>query len=197
MKNLLKFSFLIGFLFISANVMANDKDFSISIDNINAKKLSFQMTNAKNVALYVYNDKQGELFAEKVRKQDEGSRTYDLKNFPAGTYYLVAESDSKIEKYKITIDETNASIEKTPVSEIFKPEYTIEGNHVKLLMPKLTDGVTVSVQDFTNTVYYNQTLTPNNGELVVQFDLNPENADAYVISVEKGENTFNKIIYLK
>lgn len=197
MKNLLKFSFLIGFLFISANVMANDKDFSISIDNINAKKLSFQMKNAKNVALYVYNDKQGELFAEKVRKQDEVSRTYDLKNFPAGTYYLVAESDSKIEKYKITIDETNASIEKTPVSEIFKPEYTIEGNHVKLVMPKLTDGVTVSVQDLTNTVYYNQTLTPNNGELVVQFDLNPENADAYVISVEKGENTFNKIIYLK
>lgn len=197
MKNLLKFSFLIGFLFISANLMANDKDFSISIDNINAKKLSFQMTNAKNVALYVYNDKQGELFAEKVRKQDEVSRTYDLKNFPAGTYYLVAESDSKIEKYKITIDETNASIEKTPVSEIFKPEYTIEGNHVKLVMPKLTDGVTVSVEDFTNTVYYSQTLTPNNGELVVQFDLNPENADAYVISVEKGENTFNKIIYLK
>ena len=187
MKNLLKFSFLIGFLFISANVMANDKDFSISIDNINAKKLSFQMTNAKNVALYVYNDKKGELLAEKIRKQDEVS----------GTYYLVAESDSKIEKYKITIDETDATIEKTPVSEIFKPEYTIEGNHVKLLMPKLTDGVTVSVQDFTNTVYYNQTLTPNNGELVVQFDLNPENADAYVISVEKGENTFNKIIYLK
>ena len=197
MKNLLKFSFLIGFLFISANVMANDKDFSISIDNINAKKLSFQMTNAKNVALYVYNDKQGELFAEKVRKQDEVSRTYDMKNFPAGTYYLVAESDSKIEKYKITIDETNASIEKTPVAEIFKPEYTIEGNHVKLVMPKLTDAVTVSVEDFTNTVYYNQTLTPKNGELVVQFDLNPENADAYVISVEKGDNTFNKIIYLK
>ena len=139
MKNLLKFSFLIGFLFISANVMANDKDFSISIDNINAKKLSFQMTNAKNVALYVYNDKKGELLAEKIRKQDEVSRTYDLKNFPAGTYYLVAESDSKIEKYKITIDETNASIEKTPVSEIFKPEYTIEGNHVKLVMPNLTD----------------------------------------------------------
>ncbi len=65
MKNLLKFSFLIGFLFISANVKANDKDFSISIDNINAKKLSFQMTNAKNVALYVYNDKKGELLAEK------------------------------------------------------------------------------------------------------------------------------------
>ncbi len=197
MKNLSKFSFLIGFLFISANVMANDKDFSISIDNINAKKLSFQMTNAKNVALYVYNDKQGELLAEKIRKHDEVSRTYDLKNFPAGTYYLVAESDSKIEKYKITIDETDASIEKTPVAEIFKPEYTIEGNHVKLLMPKLTDGVTVSVEDFTNTVYYNQTLTPNNGELVVQFDLNPENADAYVIRVEKGDNTFNKIIYLK
>lgn len=96
--------------------MANDKDFSISIDNINAKKLSFQMTNAKNVALYVYNDKKGELLAEKIRKQDEVSRTYDLKNFPAGTYYLVAESDSKIEKYKITIDETNATIEKTPVS---------------------------------------------------------------------------------
>ena len=197
MKNLLKFSFLIGFLFISANVMANDKDFSISIDNIIAKKLSFQMTNAKNVALYVYNDKKGELLAEKIRKHDEVSRTYDLKNFPVGTYYLVAESDSKIEKYKITIDETDASIEKTPVAEIFKPEYTIEGNHVKLVMTKLTDGVTVSVQDFTNTVYYNQTLTPNNGELVVQFDLNPENADAYVISVEKGDNTFNKIIYLK
>ena len=39
------------------------------------------MTNAKNVALYVYNDKQGELLAEKIRKQDEVSRTYDLKTF--------------------------------------------------------------------------------------------------------------------
>ena len=139
----------------------------------------------------------GELLAEKLENKMRFLERMTWKNFPAGTYYLVAESDSKIEKYKITIDETNASIEKTPVSEIFKPEYTIEGNHVKLVMPKLTDGVTVSVQDFTNTVYYNQTLTPNNGELVVQFDLNPENADAYVISVEKGDNTFNKIIYLK
>ena len=65
------------------------------------------MTNAKNVALYVYNDKK-ENFWLKKKKQDEVSRTYDLKNFPVGTYYLVAESDSKIEKYKITIDETNA-----------------------------------------------------------------------------------------
>ena len=61
------------------------------------------MTNAKNVALYVYNDKQGELLAEKIRKQDEVSRTYDLKNFPVGTYYLVAESDSKIENIKLLL----------------------------------------------------------------------------------------------
>lgn len=197
MKNLLKLSFLAGFIFLSVSVMGKDKDFSISFGNVIAKKLNFELLNAKNVSLYVYNDKDGELYSEKVEKSSSVSKSYDLNNFPSGTYYLVAESEYKIEKYKITIDADDASVEKTPVLEIAKPEYTIQGNQVKLYMPKLSEGVNVSVQDFADNVYYDQAKTPTDGELVINFDLDPQTADSYIISVAKGGNVFNKIISLK
>jgi hypothetical protein len=46
---------------------------------------------------------------------------------------LVAESDFKIEKYKVTIDKNgNVFCRKTPVLAFNKPEYTVENNIVKL-----------------------------------------------------------------
>ncbi|SEM30438.1 hypothetical protein SAMN05421856_102296 [Chryseobacterium taichungense] len=198
MNKLLKSGFLAGFLLISASLMSKDRDFSISLGNVNSKTLNFEISNAKNVSLFVYNDIDGELFSEKLNTENSVSKSYDLNEFASGTYYLVAESETKVEKYRISITKNNVmEVDKTPVSVINKPEYTISDNMVKLHLSNTKNPVNISVMDFANNSYYNQTKQSANGELDLTFDLNRNTSENYIIRVEENGNIFNKIISLK
>lgn len=197
MNKLLKSAFLVGSLFISASLMSKDRDFSLSIKTTEAKTISFDVLNGKNISLVIYNDAYGELFSEKLESENNITKSYDLKDLESGTYYLVAESDQKIEKYKINISYNNTvEIEKTPFSEINKPEYTISGNMAQLHLLGLKNSATISVSDFAGNVYYNATKNAANGELNMTFDLDPKTSDRYIISVEEKGNVFNKIVTL-
>ena len=78
-----------------------------------------------------------------------------------------------------------------------KPEYTIENNIVKLYMNNVENGVNVSISDLANNEYYNQTVSTKNGEINLKFDFNANNSPAYVISVTKDGDVFNRLITLK
>ena len=197
MNNLLKISLFVVFLLTSADVMSKDRDFSVSFGNVNSKTLSFEVNNAQNISLFVYNDNEGEIYSEKIGDQNFISKSYNLETLTDGTYYLVAESDYKIEKYKISIQNKNLVVEKTPVSEITKPEFTITNNIVKLNMEEMEGSVNVSVQDFSDNVYYNETKFSKDGKLSLTFKLDPKTSPSYIIAVEKNGNIFSKIIALK
>lgn len=198
MNTLLKSSFLVGFLLISASLMSKDRDFSISLGNVNAKTINFEVSNAKNVSLFVYNDIDGELFSEKLDTENAVSKSYDLQELSYGTYYLVAESETKVEKYKISIGKDNVlKVEKNPVSVINKPEYTISGNFVKLHMSDVNKPVNISVLDFANNSYYSEAKQSADGTIDLTFNLDPKTSENYIIRVEENGNVFNKIISLK
>lgn len=198
MNNLLKISLFVVFLLTSADVMSKDRDFSVSFGNVNSKTLSFEVNNAQNISLFVYNDNEGEIYSEKIGDQNFISKSYNLETLADGTYYLVAESDYKIEKYKISIQNKNLMVEKTPVSEITKPEFTINNNNiVKLNMEDMEGSVNVSVQDFFDNVYYSETKFSKDGKLSLTFKLDPKTSPNYIIAVEKNGNIFSKIIALK
>ncbi|UFH32302.1 hypothetical protein LNP04_00950 [Chryseobacterium sp. C-71] len=197
MNNLLKISLFVVFLLTSADVMSKDKDFSVSFGNVNSTTLNFEINNAQNISLFVYNDNEGEIYSEKIGDQNFISKSYNLETLADGTYYLVAESDYKIEKYKISIQNKNLMVEKTPVSEISKPEFTINNNIVKLNMEDMEGSVNISVQDLFDNVYYNETKLAKDGKLSLTFKLDPNTSQSYIIAVEKNGNIFSKIIALR
>ncbi len=198
MTTLLKSGLLAGCLLISASLMSKDKDFSISVGNVTAKTVNFEIANAKNVSLFVYNDIEGELFSEKLDAENPVRKSYNLQDLVSGTYYLVAESDTKVEKYRISINNLNVmEVEKTPVSSVNKPEYTISGNKVKLHLAEVKNPVNISVYDFSNNLFYTANKNGENGELDMTFDLDPKTSSNYIIRVEENGNVFNKIIPLK
>ncbi|MBT2619998.1 MULTISPECIES: hypothetical protein [Chryseobacterium] len=197
MNNLLKISLFVVFILTSADVMSKDRDFSVSFGNVNSKTFSFEVSNAQNISLFVYNDNQGEIYSEKIGDQNFISKSYNLETLSDGTYYLVAESDYKIEKYKISIQNKNLMVEKKPVTEIIKPEFTINDNIVKLNMQDMKGSVNVSVQDFSDNIYYSETKFAKNGKLSLTFQLDPKTSPSYIIAVEKNGNIFSKIIALK
>ncbi|QWT87008.1 hypothetical protein KBP46_03860 [Chryseobacterium sp. PCH239] len=198
MSTLLKAVFFAGALLFSANVMSKDRDFSLSFGNVQDKTLNFELSNAKSVSVFVYNTAHDELFSENLKDGDHVMKTYDFQNFTPGTYYLVAESEAKIEKYKIKINADNVmEVEKTPVSAVNKPEYTISGHMAKLHMSDVKGTVSISVYDLSNTTYYTSNKKYADGKVDITFDLDPKTADQYIIQVEENENVFNKIIPLR
>lgn len=198
MTTLLKSGLLAGFLLVSASLMSKDRDFSISVGNVTAKTVNFEIANAKNVSLFVYNDIEGELFSEKLDTENAVMKSYNLEDLASGTYYLVAESETKVEKYRISINSNNAmEVEKTPVSSVNKPEYSISGNMVRLHMTDIKNSVNISVYDFSNNLFYTANKNGENGELNMTFDLDPKTSSNYIIRIEENGNVFNKIIPLR
>ncbi|WP_379964119.1 hypothetical protein [Epilithonimonas sp. UC225_85] len=196
MKKFIKFSFLAVLTFISANVFGKDNDFSLSIGKVNQKTLTFEVSNAKNVSIYVYTADKNELFSEKINSQ-KIEKSYNMSNMAAGTYFLVAESDAKIEKYKITVDENQVVVDQSPVSAITKPEYSINKNIVKLKMSDVVGDVKVSIYDTANNTYYSKNNVAKDGLIDLTFDLNPENSETYIINVEKDGDSFSRMISMK
>ncbi|MFC3157403.1 Por secretion system C-terminal sorting domain-containing protein [Chryseobacterium arachidis] len=197
MNTLLKSGFLAGFLLISASLMSKDRDFSLSFGATTAKTVNFEVLNAQNISLVIYNEAYGEVFSEKLGTEESVTKSYNLSDLASGMYFLVAESEQKIEKFKIKINADNTvDIEKTPFAEISKPEYTMSGSMVKLHLSGLKDSANISVTDFSDNIYYSATKKAVDGDIDLTFDLSLKTADKYIITVEEGGNVFNKIITL-
>jgi len=197
MKSLIKLSFVVGLLLISISAAAREIDFSLSFNNVNSKSLNFNISNSKNVSLYFYDDTNSELFSEEIAKSTSKEKSYNLNNLANGNYYLVAESDSRIEKYKITVKDNQVDVDKSPVSAITKPEYTINKNVVKLKMTDVVGDVKVSIFDTANNTYYSKNNIAKGGIIDLTFDLNPANPETYIINVEKDGDSFSRMISLK
>lgn len=197
MKNLLKVGFVAGFTLFSTLVFARNNDNLVSLKTVTTSTVNIELANAKNVSLHVYNESEGEIYSEKMSIDDNTIKAYNFKNMPSGTYYLVAESDFKIEKYKIVIKNGKIVTDKIPVEQLEKPEYVVEGNHVKLSMNNLKDKVKISVYDLSDYVYYNEVQAPENGKINIDFDLNPAASDVYVIRIVKNGEVYKQTFFVK
>jgi cytochrome c oxidase assembly protein Cox11 len=198
MKKVFSSALMIGFLSISASMMSKDRDFSLSFEKNNAETVSFEVANAKNVSVIIYNDTYGELVSENLNSDKSITKSYSFKDVDSGVYYLLIESNQKIEKYKIKVgDDKRIVFDKKPVSEIMKPEFSVNENIVKLSLSGLKNKVKISVSDFSDNVYYSSTKSATDGKLEVTFDLNPQTADNYIISVQENGKVFNKVISLR
>lgn len=196
MKNVLKIGVVAGFTFFSTLLFGKDSDNLVSLRTITKSTINVEVTDAKNVSLYVYNASNGEIYSEKITSKENFIKSYNFKNLPSGTYYLVAESDFKMEKYKIKIKDGKVSIDSTP-KKLEKPEYVLDGNRVKLSMDNLKGKVKISISDLSDFVYYNVDRVPENGELNINFDLNPDNSDVYVIKVVRNGEVFKQTFFVK
>ena len=197
MKKFIKLSLLIGVLLISGSAVARDVDFSLSFNTVTNKSINFNISNSKNVSLYFYDDSKDEIFSEVISKNNTAEKSYNLDKLENGDYYLVAESDNRIEKYKITVKENIVNVDKAPISAITKPEYTVTKNVVKLQMSDVVGDVKVSVYDTANNTYYSKNNVAKDGMIDLTFDLNPQNPETYIINVEKDGDSFSRMISLK
>ena len=122
MKKILKLSLVCAVLFTGMSTYAIDgnEDFNLHVLKTNGKLITFALNQVKKVSLAIY-DKDGELlYAENASGKDGILRTFNLEQFPEGTYYLEVEDNVKKVTHEITITDQTTVLSKKAFSSVYK-----------------------------------------------------------------------------
>ena len=122
MKKNLKLSLVCAVLFSGMSTYAIDgnEDFNLHVLKTNGKLITFALNQVKKASLAIY-DKDGDLlYAEYASGKDGILRTFNLEQFPEGTYYLEVEDNLKKVKHEIIITNETSVLSKKAVSSVYK-----------------------------------------------------------------------------
>lgn len=192
MKNLFKFSLVLGVALVTMNVHASGIDFSLNVKKEQGRVISFVISETNKLDLSIY-DTEGKLIhSEIVDSQTVNNRTYDLNALPEGIYYLVAESEYKISKYKISIVGAVANLSEIAIENELKPIFIEQDGLVKLSFLNLNEAPTyIKIYNQANDLVY------DSGKLVNQsiaktFDIYNLQNEEYTFVVTVNDKTFSK-----
>jgi hypothetical protein len=192
MKNLFKFSLVLGVALLTMNVHASDVDFLLGVKKEQGRMVTIVLSETKKMDLSIYDASDRLIHSENVDTQKIVNRTYDLKALPEGTYYLEAESDMKIARYKITVVGATATLSETAISEVYKPVFVEKNGLVTLTVLNLTKSpVNIKIYDNEdNEVYASEKLTDETVAKI--FDLNNIKSEKYTFVITYNNKTFAK-----
>jgi hypothetical protein len=198
MKKILKFSLVLAAVVLTAaQVHAANADFSLDLIKEEGKTVSFNLKETKKIDLSIYDMNDGLIYQEKVTSEENISRTYDLTALPDGIYFLKAESELKISKYKIEVIGNKAKLSADAISEVYKPVLVNKNGMVTVNILNLEKTpVSVAIYNSEENEVYNETLA---AELYVgkKFDLTNAQNGIYTFEIMYNGKTFIETVATK
>lgn len=120
MKNLLKLSLVLTVLLTTLTVHANDHDFLLYVKNKNGKQITFSINGIQQASIAIYDLEGTKIYSENANGNKGIIKTYDLIEFPEGSYILKVENEFKKATYEIVITEETATLSSKGLSENYK-----------------------------------------------------------------------------
>jgi hypothetical protein len=198
MKKILKFSLVLAAVVLTAvQAHAGNADFSLDLIKEDGKTVSFSLKEIKKIDLSIYDTNDSLIYQEKVTSEDNINRTYDLTALPDGIYFLKAESNLKISKYKIEVVGNKAKLSADAISEVYKPVLVNKNGIVTVNILNLEKApVTVAVYNSDQTEVYTTTLA---ADLYVGkiFDLTSAQNGKYTFDITYNGKTFSETVVIK
>lgn len=192
MKKILKFSLVLVVVLTTMNVHAGDLDFTLYVKKEQGKKVTFALDKMNKIDLSIYDAEGKMIHSEKVDSPRKIKRTYDLKALPEGTYFLDAESDSKISRYKISVVGETASLSANAISEVFKPVFVNRKGLIWVGLLNLDKSpVNIKVYDKENNEVYDSDVILDQDVKKV-FNINEVNDEEYTFVMTYKDKTYSK-----
>ena len=193
MKKILKFSLMLLVALTTMNLHAGTVDFTLNVKKEQGKMVTFalNMTNKIDLSIYDANDKL--IHSEMVNSKKNIDRTYDLKALPDGIYFLVAESEMKISRYKISVAGATATLSENAISEVYKPVVFLDKKGLVALSILNIDKSPVNIKIFDdeeNVVYNSAILTDQTINKI--FDIKNIKLETYTFVMTYNNKTFTK-----
>ena len=192
MKNISKYSLVLAVTLITMNMFAGTVDFTLDVKKEQGKLVTFALNQTEKIDLSIYDAEGKMIHSENVNSPKSINRTYDLNALPEGTYFLEAESDSKVSRYEISVLGETASLSEDAVSEVFKPTFFNKNGLVWVNVLNL-DKSPVSIKIYDNEfneVYNSNALKDQNVTKV--FDINNFQNEEYTFVVTDNNKSFTK-----
>lgn len=192
MKKISKISLVLVVTLLTMNMHAGTVDFTLDVKKEQGKMVTFALNQTEKIDLSIYDANDKLIHSENVSSKENVNRTYDLKALPEGTYFLQAESDTKVSRYEISVVGDMASLSGNAVSEVYKPVYLYKNGLVSVNILNLDESpVNIKIYDSEyNEVYDSALLTGQNVTKV--FDINNFLNEAYTFVVTDNDTTFTK-----
>lgn len=192
MKKISKFSLMLVVTLLTMNMQAGTVDFTLDVKKEQGKMVTFALNQTDKIDLSIYDANDKLIHSENVSSKENVNRTYDLKALPEGTYFLQAESDTKVSRYEISVVGDMASLSGNAVSEVYKPVYLYKNGLISVNILNLDESpVNIKIYDSEyNEVYDSAFLTGQNVTKV--FDINNFLNEAYTFVVTDNDKTFVK-----
>ena len=192
MKKISKYSLVLVVTLITMNMFAGNVDFTLDVKKEQGKLVTFALNQTEKIDLSIYDAEGKMIHSENVNSPNSVNRTYDLNALPEGTYFLEAESDSKVSRYEISVAGETALLSSDAISEVYKPTFYNKNGlvWVNLVNPD-ESPMTIKIYDNEfNEVYESDLLVDENVTKV--FDMNNFQNEAYTIVVTDSAKTFTK-----
>jgi hypothetical protein len=197
MKKILKFSLVVAALLIVMNVSALGKDFSLDIKKVQGNKVTFVFNEAIKVELSILDLDDKLIDVENINSKGSVSRTYDLNALPEGTYFLVAESDTKIAKYEISVIGQTAVLGSNAVKEMYKPMVVNNNGLVCLSIFNLGQNpVSIKIYNAADEVVYISSLIEEQ-QIFKHFGIKNLANEEYTLVMSYADKVFVKKIGAK
>lgn len=192
MKNLFKFSLVLGVALLTMNVQASDIDFSLGVKKEDGRVITFVLNDAKKLDLSIYDAKNRLIHSENVKSQKDINRTYDLKDLPEGIYYLEAESELKISRYKISVVGKSALLSETSISDIYKPVFEEkEGLLSVSILNSAKSPAYIKIYDHEDNEVYDSGML-NDEKISKNFDVTNVVSEGYTFIITYDNKSFTK-----
>lgn len=192
MKKISKFGLMLGVTLLTMNLYAGTLDFTLDVKKEQGKMVTFALDKMKKVDLSIYDAEGKMIHTEKVDSQKNINRTYDLRALPEGTYFLEAESDTKISRYEISVVGTTASLSANPVSEIYKPTFVNKKGLIQVSFLNLDKSpVNIKVYDKANNEVYDSDVISDQDVKKV-FNINQINDEEYTFVMTYKDKSYSK-----
>lgn len=198
MKKILKFCLVVVAVLTAMNASASGNDFTIDVKKGEGKAVTFALNESNKVMLSIYNLDNELIHQEKVNSKGSINRTYDLNALPQGIYFLVAESDAKIAKYKISVIGETAVLGTKAVSEVYKPVLINNAGLVTVSFNN-TYMSPVSIKIFNESeelVYSESLLDQKNIEMIFDIKKLPFETYSFIVSYD-DDRLFEKTVSAK
>ena len=160
MKNLLKIGLLAVLSLISSVSFANGEEFTLKVKNSSEKMISFFMGEGQDVNLTISGSDEEVIFEQKIHSQQAITKTYNLADFPDGSYTLRLETTVQLAEYQVTIKEGKIVLSEPLVTATFKPVLTKGDGVISLDLENRPEGpIEVSIVNEYNDKVYSETFT--------------------------------------
>lgn len=192
MKNLFKFSLVLGVTLLTINMQASDVDFSLEVKKEEGKVITFVFSETNKLDLSIYDTEGKIIHSENLDSSTFINRIYDFNALPEGIYYLVAESEYKISKYEISVVGLTAKLLEPAISEEYKPVLTEQDGLVKLTFLNLDKSpVSIKIYDKEGDLVYDSGRLTNQ-YIVKIFDVSTLQNEDFTFEVLDNDKAFSK-----